>query len=229
MSGSLDRMEELAEAASEPPETTGGPTSTRLGALLTSLSRMRTIVGLTAGAISITGAILSYTGYSKPVVAGTGTLVAVVHDRHDAYVGDAVVEVLTPEKAVVTTLAADSRGRASVPIAPGAYIIQVRHPRLGTATRAVEIQTGLTAEVRVSLPGSLSAGAAIPFTRAGAGPTAVRPAARAAASTAAPARRAPVPPHATPMNPAPAASPAIEARPGSARPAATNRGGGQAP
>jgi Carboxypeptidase regulatory-like domain len=162
---------------------------------------------VTAGVVSITGALLSFTGSFKPAAAGTGKLVAIVQDRNNAAVGDATVEVLTTRKAVVTTLAANARGRASVPIEPGAYILQVRHPRLGSETRMVEVRSGVTAEIRVSLRGSVSA-----------------------AMTSAAAAPVTDPPPPGPASALPAASPATEPRVTTEpRPSTPGRGGAQAP
>lgn len=209
MHGQNDQGEETVETAPDIPETPAARPAS-FSPLRSSLSRFQTFVGLTAGVVSITGALLSFTGYFKPA-AGTGKLVAIVQDRNNAAVGDATVEVLTARKAVVTTLAANARGRASVPIEPGAYILQVRHPRLGSETRVVEIRPGLTAEVRVSLRGSVSVGANAATTSAGAAPVVDSPAA-------------------VPASASPAASPATAPRATTEPPPrGPARGGAQAP
>lgn len=212
MSGQSE-PEEILETLPHVPQTpaTSALPSWTFGALLASLSKARTFVGLTAGVVSITGALLSYTGYSRPA-PDTGELVAIVRDRNDRHVADATIEVLTAERAVVTTLATNARGRASVPIAAGAYVLRARHPRLGAATRMVEVRSGLTAEVTMSLRGSVGAGATARAARAG-----------TAATVAASLR-------ATPSASMPAASPGTEPRPTPARPpSGPGRGGAQAP
>ncbi|MGH7390680.1 MAG: carboxypeptidase-like regulatory domain-containing protein [Candidatus Rokuibacteriota bacterium] len=205
----LDQREDTGETIPDaPPEP--APPSGRFRPFQTPLSRVRTIVGLTAGIVSITGALVSFTGYFRP----NGQLITIVRDRSGAAVSGAVVEVLTPQKAILTTLAADARGRARLPIEPGSYVLRVNHPRLGSEMRAVEIRSGLTAEVRMSLRGHPPAPAG---STAKGGPT-------GSATAAGPAGAAAPGPGSAAVAASPPSEPRVATPP--ARPA---RGAGQAP
>jgi hypothetical protein len=152
MANDEDRQDTEIAAEQAPPVAPPPPFSP----LRTSLSQVQTVVGLATGIVSITGALLSSAHYLQ-APPGNGHLVAIVQDRGERVVRDATVEVLTPQNAVVTTLAANAAGQVRVPIQQGSYLLRVKHPRLGVETRVVEVRAGQTAQVRVSLPGTAAA------------------------------------------------------------------------
>ena len=65
------------------------------------MSSVQTFVGLAAGILSITGAFVAF---FKPA-PDKGELVAIVQDaRTEKAVSDAMIEILTPRDALITTL-----------------------------------------------------------------------------------------------------------------------------
>jgi hypothetical protein len=114
-----------------------------------SLPRVQAIFGLIAALLSIGGALY---GYLRPVrAAHAGDLVAVVQDaRSGKAVPDALVEVLTPRDALVTTLGA-ADGEARSQMKEGPYRLRVTHPRFAPEVRQIQVIAGQTTEVRVRL------------------------------------------------------------------------------
>lgn len=114
-----------------------------------SLSRVQAIFGLIAALLSISGALY---GYLRPGRAPhAGDLVAVVQDaRSGKAVPDALVEVLTPRDALVTTLGATD-GEARSQMKEGPYRLRVTHPRFAPEVRQIQVIAGQTTEVRVRL------------------------------------------------------------------------------
>ena len=79
-------------------------------------------------------------------------MVAVVQDaRTRRPVPDAIVEVLTPNEALITTLDAEANGRARGRVREGTYRLRVQHPRYVSDARRVHIVAGHTTEVRMGL------------------------------------------------------------------------------
>src|SRR5262245_26013341 len=91
-------------------------------------SRFQAIVGTMAAIVSVTGAAFSLVQFARP--AKTGELVAIVQAAGSRRsVTDATIEVLTPENAIVATLAPDSTGQATKELREGVYLVRVSHPR----------------------------------------------------------------------------------------------------
>jgi len=116
-----------------------------------SMSSLQSGVALAAGLTSIVGAGYSAIGTFHATPA-TGELVAVVRDAGTAQpVPGAVVEVLTPENEIVTTMPHGTDGLARRALAPGSYRVRVMHPEFAEAQRDVKIAPDQVAEVRVLL------------------------------------------------------------------------------
>jgi hypothetical protein len=132
------------------------------GALRTfSLSRVQAVVGTVAGLASITGAVFSLVQLARP--ANTGHLVAIVQSAgSQRRVGDATIEVLTAQNAIVATLTPDPTGRATQELAEGVYVVRVSHPRYAAEVRRVQVLARQTVEIKASL----RAGSSSPIQRA---------------------------------------------------------------
>jgi hypothetical protein len=118
-----------------------------------SLSRLQTFVSLAAGIVSITVAIPNFfrSGAIK------GELVAIVQDaKTDKAISDAVIEVLTPQGTVVTTLTPDLFGKARCTLDEGRFRVHVSHPRFGDQIREVQIVSKQTTQLQVQLRASSS-------------------------------------------------------------------------
>src|SRR5262249_17526555 len=115
------------------------------------LSGFQTVVGLAAGIISISGALLALPNYFNPAI-GKGDLVpVVVHAKTEKAVSNAIVEILTLNNAMVTTLNSGFFGKANSTLDEGQYRIRIKHPKFGAEVRHVQIMSGQTAEIRVQL------------------------------------------------------------------------------
>jgi Carboxypeptidase regulatory-like domain len=135
----------------------GAPSLPRRAFWKVSLSRVQAVVGLGAGILSILGAVSSVPTLWKPA-PGTGDLVAFVQDaKSEQGVANAMIEVLTPQNAVVTTLTANNSGRVRHALHEGSYRLRVSHPQFGAEARPIQVIAGRTTEIRVRLrPGSSS-------------------------------------------------------------------------
>jgi hypothetical protein len=123
----------------------------RTGFLHLPLSRVQMFVGLTAGMLSITGALFPVVRMLHREV-GHGDVVASVREaRSDAPVRDALVEILTADDAVLTTMKIGPGGTARDTVREGSYRIQVSHPRFGTERRQIHVMAGQVAEIRFRL------------------------------------------------------------------------------
>jgi hypothetical protein len=120
------------------------------------LPKVQMIVGLMAGLVSILGALYSVRSPSRATPL-LGELVAVVRDnRSNKPVTDAMVEVRTPNDAVVTRLTSRPEGRARIPLREGDYRLLVSHPELGRDIRQIRVLPGQTAvfQIVLGLPAS---------------------------------------------------------------------------
>jgi carboxypeptidase family protein len=110
------------------------------------------MIGISAGLISISGALYSTAlHYVKPAIR-QGDIVAVVRQApSDQPVSDAMVEILTLEGRLVTTLAPKQEGRARQSVNAGPYTVRVSHPKFGLQTKQIQVQAGQTSEVRIVL------------------------------------------------------------------------------
>jgi hypothetical protein len=115
-----------------------------------SLSRVQAIFGITAALLSIGGALY---GYLRPGRAPhTGDVVAIVQDaRSGKPVTDAIVEILTPKDALVTTLPPATSGEARSQMKEGPYRLRVTHPRFAPEVRQIQVIAGQTTQVQVRL------------------------------------------------------------------------------
>ena len=115
-----------------------------------SLSRVQTIVGLTAGILSIG---LSLVAVFKPA-SDKAELVAIVQDsKTDKAISDAMIEVLTQDNSLITTLRPDWRGKVSYKLVEGHYRLRVSHPKYRADIRDVQLISKESTEVRVQLRG----------------------------------------------------------------------------
>ena len=125
------------------------------------LSRLQAIVGTMAAIASVTGAAFSLVQFARP--ADTGKLVAIVQAAGSRRsVSDAIIEVLTPQNAIVATLAPDSTGQATKELREGVYVVRVSHPRYAAEERRIQVLPRQTVEIRASL----RAGSSSPIQRA---------------------------------------------------------------
>lgn len=126
------------------------------------LSKVQATIGFCAGLISVGSVVLSFLGILH-AAPGHGDVVAIVQEaRSQRPVADAVIEILTPQDALITTLALPGDGRARKSLKEGQYRLRVSHPRFAGETRQIQVQAGQTAEIRIALAprGSGSAAAA---------------------------------------------------------------------
>ncbi len=115
-----------------------------------SWSRLQSAVALVAGLSSIGGAAYSALGTLRSQPGGE--IVAIVRDAATAEpVHAAVIEILNPDSALVTTIVQGDDGIARRTVPPGAYRIRVTHPDFVEAVRDVQVLPHATAEVRVAL------------------------------------------------------------------------------
>jgi hypothetical protein len=113
-----------------------------------SLSKFQTIVGLTAGLLSIS---FSLAALLKPA-SNKAELVAVVQDgKTEKALSDAMVEVLTTEDAVITSLRPDWSGKARFNLDEGRYRIRVSHPKYHSEVRDVQLVSKEKTEIRLQL------------------------------------------------------------------------------
>jgi hypothetical protein len=116
-----------------------------------SLSRVQTVVGLAAGLLSIS---FSLAALLKPA-SNKAELVAVVQDgKTEKAVPDAMVEVLTPEQAVITSLKPDWSGKARFKLDEGRYRVRVSHPKYRSEVRDVQLVSKESTEIRLQLRSS---------------------------------------------------------------------------
>ena len=122
---------------------------TRLWAGVT-LSRVQSLVATLAGVVSISGALLSVSPLAHAFA--TGRLVATVQDASShRMLGDATIEVLTPDDHIVATLTPDATGRAAHDLKDGAYVVRISRPGYASEVRRVQVGPRQTVEVRAAL------------------------------------------------------------------------------
>ena len=123
-----------------------------------SLSKVQTIVGLTAGILSITFTLVAF---FKPA-SDKAALVAFVQDgKTGKAVSDAMIEILTPRDALITTLTPDWSGKARCRLDEGHYRLRVSHPRYRAEVRDVQLISKESTEVRVELRAGAPLGDAV--------------------------------------------------------------------
>jgi hypothetical protein len=111
-----------------------------------SLSRVQSVVAILAGVVSVIGAASSVAQFVRP--GNTGELVAFVRATGtQRSVPDAMVEVLTPDNAIVATLRPDASGRVTQELQEGVYLVRVSHPRYAADVRRIQVQAGQTIEI----------------------------------------------------------------------------------
>ena len=114
-------------------------------------SALQSVVALVAGLSSICGAAYSAVVTFLPA-SSSGEIVAVVREASSGQpVRAAVVEVRTPQDALVTTMTQGDDGLARHAVAPGVYRVRAIHPDFVEAARDVEVPSSGTAEVRLAL------------------------------------------------------------------------------
>jgi hypothetical protein len=115
-----------------------------------SLSRVQATLGIIAALLSIGGFLYAHFRPGKTVPADQGEIVAFVEDRSGKPVSDAIVELLTPKDALVTTVPSTG-GQGHRQIKEGSYKLRVTHPRYATEVRQLQVVAGQTSEIRVRL------------------------------------------------------------------------------
>jgi hypothetical protein len=138
-----------------------------------SLSRAQTIFGLLAALLSIGGTVYGYLRVTTP--ADTGELVTLVRDRADKPIADAIIEVLTPKDALVTSFTATEPTGGRRTLKEGTYRLRVTHPKYATETRTIEVLGGQTSEVRFRLGPRVAATPPPTSPTTGSGTTAGKP------------------------------------------------------
>src|SRR5262245_43342278 len=102
-----------------------------------SFNSLQATVSLLAGLAALPGAAYSAVRLVNP---GGGEVVAVVRaGESDKRVAGATIEILTPQDAVVATLAGDDDGRARRQLPEGPYRLRVTAPRFEPQTRDVQV------------------------------------------------------------------------------------------
>lgn len=141
-----------------PPTRTPGPAPEENPGGITAwirhpyLPHMQTIVGLLAGILSIGGFAYSYLWVTSPTVPTRGDVIAAALDaRTEKVIPDAILEVLTLQDALVTTLTPDTGGRARHTIKEGSYRLRATHPRFNSEVRTIHVIAGNTADIRLRL------------------------------------------------------------------------------
>lgn len=115
-----------------------------------SVSSLQSVVGLVAGLTSICGAFYSGVRYLYP--GDSGRVAVVVREaRSDAPLRDAAIEVLTPDDALVTTMALADDGSVEQALKEGVYRLHVGHPGFEAQVRSIQVVSGETAQVRFAL------------------------------------------------------------------------------
>jgi hypothetical protein len=83
--------------------------------------------------------------------------VVVVEDaKTQQIISDAMIEILTPEDAVITTLKPSSSGKTSCTLDEGHYRLRVQHPRYTATAREVQLISSHTSEVHIQLRAATS-------------------------------------------------------------------------
>jgi len=131
-----------------------------------SLSRVQATLGIIAALLSIGGALYGYLRPGKTAAPDQGVVVAIVQEAKSGKpVADAIVEVLTPKDALVTTVPSTG-GEGRRQIKEGTYRLRVTHPRYATEVRPIQVVAGQTSEVHVRLAPRPSASPLAPAERA---------------------------------------------------------------
>jgi hypothetical protein len=153
MSFEIQGLKKGEGEGSGPGPSSQGMTRTRLNL---SLSRLQTFVSLAAGIVSITGALVAIPTFFK-LTPKKGELVVIVQDaKTEKAVSDAMIDILTPQGALVTTLTPNSFGKASCPLEEGHFRVRVTHPRFGDEVREVQVASKQSMQIRVPLRASSS-------------------------------------------------------------------------
>ena len=131
-----------------------------------SLTRVQATLGIIAALLSIGGALYGYLRPGRTAAADRGEVLAIVQEAKSGKpVADAIVEVLTPKDALVTTVPSTG-GEGRRQIKEGTYRLRVTHPRYATEVRQIQVVAGQTAEVRVRLAPRPAASPLAPAERA---------------------------------------------------------------
>jgi hypothetical protein len=119
------------------------------------LSSVQSMIVIATGTITILGAAYSFTQFVRPPVV-SGALVATVQDAESQLaVGDAAIEILTLQDALVVTLSPDSTGRAQQTLPAGPYRVRVSHPYYSAESRKIQVIPKQTVALQLKLrPGS---------------------------------------------------------------------------
>jgi hypothetical protein len=75
----------------------------------------------------------------------------VLDGKTETAVSDAIVEVLTPENTLITTVKPDWAGKARFKLEEGRYRLRVNNPRYRSEVRDVQLVSKESAEVRLQL------------------------------------------------------------------------------
>lgn len=112
------------------------------------LTRFQALVGITAGVLSIGATAWGIVVATRAPVT-TGEVVAIVLDaRTEKPVPNAIVELGTPQGALISTLLA-KEGLARQTVKEGLYRMRVIHPKFGAEVRPVYVLAGHSQEIRV--------------------------------------------------------------------------------
>jgi hypothetical protein len=134
----------------EEQESTPPPEGATPGWL--ALPKLQAFIGISAGMITILATGGSMLGISTLRAPVHGEVVASVSTaRYRTPVRDAMVEILTPASAVVTTLNADDEGRVYYRLREGQYRLRVTHPQYAPDQKDVQVWAGQRADIRLAL------------------------------------------------------------------------------
>jgi len=114
------------------------------------LTRFQALVGLVAGVLSIGATVWGIVFATREPVT-TGEVVAIVLDaRTEKPVSNAIVELGTPQGALISTLLA-KEGLVRQTVKEGLYRMRVIHPKFGVEVRPVYVLAGHSQEIRVRI------------------------------------------------------------------------------
>jgi carboxypeptidase family protein len=165
MNDSQDGDTTVDATADAPPDAPVASTADSPGILVAgrsiftaSLSLVQVVCGLTASLVSIGGSAVMFANYlESPATPGTGHVVTVIHDgKSRRAVGNATIEILTPQDFLITTGVSNSAGEVRQSLREGPYRIRVNHPGYASEMRQLRIVNGKTATIHLSLTGKQS-------------------------------------------------------------------------
>ena len=109
-------------------------------------------MAIAAGVITVLVGAYTLSSHLSSDPAGTGQIVAILRELpSEKPVNAATLEILTPQKELVTMLTSPESGRVRYSLKEGSYRLRVSHPRFEAENRTIHVASGQTAEVRIGM------------------------------------------------------------------------------